>query len=127
MRVFKNKPFLRFMKHEGITDAELWEAVRRAERGLVDADLGGEVIKQRLARPGEGRSGGVRSIVVFRRGERAFFVHGFAKKDRANIKQNEERAFKRLAAELLGYGDRELREALKNGTLVEIKRHGEAV
>ena len=74
MRVFKNKAFARFAKREGIPDVELCEAVRRAENGLVDADLGGGVIKQRLAREGKGRSGGFRAIVLFRRGRKAFFV-----------------------------------------------------
>jgi len=59
----------------------LCAAVHRAERGLVDADLSGGVIKQRIARPGEGRSGGFRSILYFRSHERAFFVFGFAKSD----------------------------------------------
>jgi hypothetical protein len=86
MRVFKTGPFARFAKHEGIADQELCEAVRRAEKGSIDADLGGGVIKQRLARQGQGRSGGWRSIVLFRRGDRAFFVYGFAKSDRDNIR-----------------------------------------
>jgi hypothetical protein len=86
MRVFKTGPFARFAKHEGIADQELCEAVRRAEKGSIDADLGGAVIKQRLARQGQGRSGGWRSIVLFRRGDRAFFVYGFAKSDRDNIR-----------------------------------------
>ena len=71
MRVFKTKPFARFAAKEGIIDAVLRDAIRRAEAGLVDADLGGGVIKQRLARQGQGKSGGFRSIVLFRRGARA--------------------------------------------------------
>ena len=82
MRTFKTRPFARFAHREGIADEALCDAVERAGRGLVDADLGGGVIKQRIARRGRGRSGGFRTIVVFRRGERAFFVHGFAKSDR---------------------------------------------
>lgn len=85
MRIFKTRPFARFADHEGIEDADLCEAIRGAEQGLIDADLGGGVIKQRIARKGQGKSGGFRSIVVFRMGERAFFVYGFAKSDRDNI------------------------------------------
>jgi hypothetical protein len=84
MRVFKTKAFARFSKQEGITDDALCEAIRQAEKALIDADLGGGVIKQRLARKGQGKSGGYRSIVLFRRGERAFFAYGFARKDQAN-------------------------------------------
>ena len=67
-------------RKEGMTDAVLREAVARAEKGRVDADLGGEVIKQRIARPGQGRSKGYRTIILFRRGVKAFFVYGFAKR-----------------------------------------------
>ena len=66
MRVFKTKGFARFARRERISDANLGEAVRRAERGLVDADLGGGVIKQRVARPGQGKSGGYRVLVAYR-------------------------------------------------------------
>ena len=124
MRVFKTKPFDRFAVSEGIVDATLCEAVQRAERGLVDADLGGGVIKQRLARPGQGRSGGFRSIVLFRRSDRAFFVYGFAKKDRDNIERDELRAFRRLASELLALDSSALAAAEKNGTITEIECHG---
>lgn len=121
MRIFKTKAFVRFMTREHIGDDQLWEAVERAEKGLVDANLGGGVIKQRIARPGEGKSGGYRAIVVLRRGERGFFVHGFAKNDQGNINKNEMKAFKKLASELLSYRDDEIRDVLKNGTLVEVK------
>lgn len=86
-------------------DTVLRTAIRDAERGLIDADLGGGVIKQRTARPGGGKSGGFRTIILFRAGARAFFVHGFAKNERANIRDDELAAFRMLAAELLGYRD----------------------
>ena len=89
MRLFKTKPFSRFVTQEGIADVVLWDAIRRAEAGLIDADLGGGVIKQRLARQGQGKSGGFRSIILFRRREMAFFVYGFAKNDRDNIDRRE--------------------------------------
>ena len=89
MRVFKNKPFARFARKAGLDDKVLRQAIEAAERGLVDADLGGGVIKQRVARQGGGKSGGFRTIVLFRLGERAFFVHGFAKSDLGNIRADE--------------------------------------
>lgn len=124
MRVFKTKPFARFASHEGIDDEGLCEAVRRAEEGLIDADLGGGVIKQRLAREGQGKSGGFRSIVLFRRGEKAFFVYGFAKNDRDNIKRDELKAFRKLADEMVTLDDKALAAAMKNGTITEIMCHG---
>jgi hypothetical protein len=123
MRVFKTKPFARFASHEGIGDEELCDAVRRAEGGLVDADLGGGVIKQRLAREGKGKSGGFRSIVLFRRGAKAFFAYGFAKSDLDNIQRNELKAFRKLADEMLALDDRALTAAMKNGTITEIECH----
>ena len=124
MRVFKTKPFARFASHEGIDNEELCEAVRRAEDGLIDADLGGGVIKQRLAREGQGKSGGFRSIILFRRGLRAFFVYGFAKNVQDNIKQDELKAFRKLADEMFALDDKALAAAMKNRTVTEIRCHG---
>jgi hypothetical protein len=124
MRVFKTKPFARFASREGITDEELCEAVHQAERGLIDADLGGGVIKQRLAREGQGKSGGFRSILLFRRGSKAFFVYGFAKSDRDNIRRDELKAFRKLAGEMLALDDKALAAAMRNGTIMEIECHG---
>jgi len=82
VKIWKNKIFDRFARGQRISDSDLCEAIERAERGLVDADLGGGVIKQCVARLNEGRSGGFRTIVLFRTQERAFFVFGFAKTSR---------------------------------------------
>ena len=120
MRVFKTKPFSRFANREGIAEEELCRAIRQAEKGLVDADLGGGVIKQRLAREGQGKSGGYRSIVLFRRTERAFLVYGFAKSDQDNIRQNELQAFRKLASEMLALDDKALAAAVSNGTITEV-------
>ena len=101
-------------------DAVLCAAIADASRGLVDADLGGGVVKQRIARQGGGKSGGFRTIILFRIGERAFFVHGFAKNEQDNIRDDELAAFKLLAAEMLAYDDAALVKAIANGTLTEV-------
>ncbi len=85
MRVFKAKWLARFTRRERITDESLSEAIERAERGLIDADLGGGLIKQRVARRGQGRSGGFRLIVAYRARGRAVFLYGFAKSELDNI------------------------------------------
>ena len=121
MRIFKNKSFARFARKARLQDAALREAVANAERGLIDADLGGGVIKQRIARAGGGKSGGFRTIVLFRREERAFFVHGFAKSAEANIRDDELAAFKMLAAELLNHDDEALATVVVAGHLTEVK------
>ena len=124
MRVFKNKPFARFARKAGLDDEVLRQAIDAAERGLVDADLGGGVIKQRVARQGGGKSGGFRTIVLFRHGERAFFVHGFAKSDLGNIRADELAAFRMLASHLLAYDDAALAAAVEAGALMEITSDG---
>ena len=120
MRIFANRWFARFADKQNIGDDDLREAVSRAERGLIDADLGGGVIKQRIARKGQGKSGGFRSVILFRQGERAFFVYAFAKSDRDNIDQSELSTYKTAAAVYLNYTDDELALFLKQGTLMEI-------
>ena len=102
MQTFKTKAFSRFAGRERIDDAALCEAVDRARSGSVDADLGGGVIKLRIARKGGGRSGGFRTIVLFRRGDLAFFVYGFAKSARETLRRDELETFRRLADEYLG-------------------------
>ena len=124
MRVFKNKPFARFARKARLDDEVLRRAIEAAERGLIDADLGGGVIKQRIARQGGGKSGGYRTIVLFRLGERAFFVHGFAKSDLGNIHADELAAFRLLASHLLAYDDAALAAAIEAGALMEITTDG---
>jgi hypothetical protein len=98
-----------------------------AKRLAMHADLGGGVIKQRIARPGKGKSGGFRTIILFRAGARAFFVHGFAKNDQDNIRDDELAAFKMLAAELAGYDDDALAKAIEAGVFMEVMRDDKAI
>jgi len=127
LRIFKNKVFTRFARKSGISDAALCKAVIDAERGLIDADLGGGVIKQRVAREGGGKSGGFRTMVLFRTGTRAFFVYGFAKNERDNIEFDELTEFRRLAARMLNYSDAELRHAISNNKLTEVFYEDKAI
>lgn len=120
MRVFRTKSFSRFAKGSHIGDAALRNAIMGAMDGPIDADLGGGIIKLRVARPGEGKSGGFRTIVAFKNRERAFFVFGFAKNDRESIRRDELVAFRRLAGELLAMDASALAAAVKNGTLIEV-------
>ena len=124
MRIFKTKPFARFSGDEGLSDGELCAAVQRAEKGLIDADLGGGVIKQRVAREGQGKSRGFRTIILFRHADKAFFAYGFAKSDRGNINRDELKAYRKLAGILLGLDGRALEAAIRNGTIMEITGHG---
>ena len=127
MRIFKNAWFMRFARRQGIPDSALRDAVERAETGRIDADLGGGVLKQRVARHGQGKSGGYRTIVLYRRGERAFFVYGFAKSDRDNIDRDEERAFKNAARHALALSERHIAGLVEKGQLSEVKGDDEEV
>jgi hypothetical protein len=98
----------------------LREAIARAERGLIDADLGGGLIKQRVARQGMGRSGGYRSIVAYRAGSKAFFLHGFAKSDRDNIGEDELIALKKFGRRLLAADVQTLKGMFDDGSLQEV-------
>ena len=127
MQTFKTKAFARFADREGMEDAALCEAVRRACNGLIDADLGGGVIKQRIARRGGGRSGGFRTIVLFRRGELAFFVHGFEKSSRENLRRDELETFRLLADQYLKLDRTGLSVAQAVGAIVEVKCDDQAI
>ena len=127
LRTFKTKAFARFARREGITDAALCDAVDRARSGLVDADLGGGVIKQRIARKSGGRSGGFRTIVLFRRGELAFFVYGLPKSVRENLREDELATFRRLADEYLALEASGLAAAQAVGAIIEVKCDDQAV
>jgi hypothetical protein len=123
VRIFKNKWFPKFARDEDISDAKLCRAVKDAENGLTDADYGGGVIKQRIARQNEGKSGGYRAIILFRRGDKSFFVYGFPKNEREDISKAEERAFKDLANITLSLSDDELETLLKQGTFKPVECH----
>ncbi len=127
MQTFKTKAFARFANREGLEDGALCEAIGRARSGLIDADLGGGVIKQRIARKGGGRSGGFRTIVLFRRGELAFFVYGFAKSDRDNLRRDELATFRLLADEYLSLDQDGLAAAQAVGAIIEVKCDEQAV
>jgi hypothetical protein len=105
MRVFKNKAFSKWAAKEGLVDVVLLAAVDEMERGLIDADMGGHVVKKRVALAGRGKSGGFRTLLAYKAGNKAFFVYGFAKNARANISADELKALKYLAKELLKYSD----------------------
>jgi len=122
LSVYKNKPFARFARKARIPDADLLKAARLANEGVIDADLGGGVIKQRIARAGEGKSGGSRSIILFKKDDRAIFVHGFEKKDLSNIRQSDLAALRRFAEVYLGYTNAELAQRVEDGVLFKIAK-----
>jgi len=120
VRTFKTKWLARFAEKERIADDSLSEAIERAARGLVDADLGGGIIKQRVARPGRGRSGGYRMLVAYLAGDRAVFLYGFAKSERENIGQDELLTLREIGAAWLAADNERIAKALEEGALQEV-------
>ena len=120
VRIFKNKWFHRFANKEGITDSELKEVVKQLENGQYYADLGSSVYKMELARKGEGKHGGYRSIVVFRSDFRTIFMYGFPKSKRDNISEKELRFFKGKAKDNLSFSEEQINLLLRSKILIEI-------
>lgn len=121
MQAFKTKAFAKWARGEGLGDAALGTAVSEMERGLIDAQLGGQVVKKRVAFPGRGKRGSARTVVAFKQGDKAFFIYGFAKNERGNVSEKELQALKLLAKELLGYTATPLNKAQNAGELIEIE------
>ncbi|XOV78008.1 MAG: type II toxin-antitoxin system RelE/ParE family toxin [Aestuariibacter sp.] len=119
MHIYKSKLFHKWAGKEGLTDDALRIAVDEMEVGLIDAELGGHVYKKRAPIEGQGKSKGLRTILAFKIGNKAFFIYGFAKNERDNISSKELKALKRLAKELLGYSVEQLEQAVKAGSLIE--------
>jgi hypothetical protein len=126
MRIFKTKGLARFARREGIDDQSLRAAIERAEKGLIDADLGGGLIKQRFARPGRGRSGGYHMIVGYRVKDRAIFLFGFAKNERENIEDNELLSLREIAERWLAADAARIQKELELGNLQEIDHDEES-
>lgn len=120
MRVFTTKWFAKFAKRERLTDKSLSEAVRRADSRMIDADLGGGLIKQRVARTGRGRSGGYRVLIAYRFGKRMVFLYGFAKNEQENISKEELTTLKEIAAAWLKASETQIKKAIDEGSIREI-------
>jgi hypothetical protein len=119
-QIYKLKGFARFQRKERISDAALRKTIGSVEAGLVDADLGGGLVKQRLARAGQGKSGGYRTVIAFRRGDRAVFLYGFAKNERSNIDAEELDEFRRLARGFLELTAQQIGALIAENELMEV-------
>jgi hypothetical protein len=120
MAIYKTRWFDRWAKKQGLSAVALCEAVREMDAGLFEADLGGGLLKKRIARPGEGKSGGYRTLVATNRGGRWVFVFGFPKNERSNIDKDEQEALKKLAAHLLSLTISAIGKAISDGELIEV-------
>jgi len=119
VRLFKTKWFMRYARKERLEDQSLCEAIERAERGIVDADLGDGIIKQRVARTGQGRSGGYRMLIAYRSGNRAVFLYGFAKSERDNIEVDDLETLREIGEAWLDAEEKQIDHAINEGLLKE--------
>jgi hypothetical protein len=120
MHVFVNRQFRRFANENALSDDSLCKAVREISTGLVHANLGAGVYKQRIARKGQGKSGGFRTIIFFKAHKVAFFILGFAKSRQDNLERDEVAGLKDLAERMLDYDEKAIASALKAGALEEL-------
>jgi hypothetical protein len=120
MGIYKTRWFDRWARKEGITTPVLCAAVQEMVAGLYEADLGGGLLKKRIARPGQGKRGGFRTLVATNKGNRWIFVYGFPKNERGNIDRDEEVALKKLAAHLLSLTAQAIAKAQGAGELIEV-------
>lgn len=119
-RVFLTRTFARWMRKAGLSDDAICQAVSEMAQGLIDADLGGNVVKKRIGLPGQGKRGGARTIVATKMADRWFFLYGFDKNERANIDKDELKVLQEVAKELLELKDRQLVVALTAGEIMEV-------
>lgn len=120
MKTYKTRPFAKWADNEGLSDQVLSDAISEIEKGLVEASLGGFLYKKRIPKDGQGKRGSYRTIIAFRSADRAFYIHGFDKGERANINHKEERALKKLAHAYMNFDAAALKRAVKAGALIEV-------
>lgn|SRR3546814_42653 len=123
-KIFKTHAFSRWMKKAALTDADLCAAVIEMSQGLIDADLGGHIVKKRVAQRGQGKRGSTRTIVATKTAERWFFIYGFNKNERANIGRSELKALQEVAKTLLEFNEAQLAIAMAAGQILEVYEDG---
>jgi hypothetical protein len=127
VKIYQNAWFTKFARKEKISESALCDAISRIKRGSIDADLGGGVIKQRVARAGAGKSGGYRTLIFVRHGARAVYVYGFAKNDQANLGADEVAMFKKAAKIVLELSQDQIDIEVEAGRLTELNCGNEEI
>jgi hypothetical protein len=120
LRIFKHRSFFKWATSEGVLDKSLIKAIYEMNDGLIDAELGGGLFKKRVPTPGGGKRGGYRTLLAFKKDDKAFFVYGFKKNERDNIDTNERKIFKQLSKTLLNIDEKTLQKMLTADILSEV-------
>ena len=120
MQKLMTKQFSKWVSSQNITSTGLFEAIEDLESGHFDANLGGHLYKKRIRFEGQGKSGSGRTIICYKKGNRAIFIHGFAKNEKSNLSKKELNAFKEFSKILLGFSETEIALAIENGNFIEV-------
>jgi hypothetical protein len=120
LRILAVKRFRRWAQRQGLNPAALLAAVEEMRRGLIDADLGGGLVKKRIGLRGRGKRGGARSIVATNKSSRWYFLYGFAKNEREAISELDLVALRAYAGDLLALTTDEIAHAIAEGELIEV-------
>ncbi|MEI1251118.1 type II toxin-antitoxin system RelE/ParE family toxin [Rhizobium aouanii] len=123
MRVLKDLEFADWAGEYDVTDAMLYAAAKEIEAGLIDARLGGFLLKKRMAAPGRGKRGSYRTIVGYRQADRLIFIHGFAKNETDNITKKEKEALRKLCDVYMRADDKKLAEMIEKKQILEIQHY----
>mgnify|MGYP001120850177 CR=1 FL=1 len=121
MKKLMTKHFSKWASKQRISKHELSKALSELEKGNFEANLGGYLYKKRIRFEGKGKSGSGRTVICYRKKDKAFFIHGFAKNDKSNLSKKELYAFKELAKILIGLSPSEIEKAIENGDFIEVK------
>jgi hypothetical protein len=121
VRILKTTSFSKFARREGLSDRTLQDVEADMEQGSLGDALGSSVYKKRVARPGKGKRGGYRTIYAFKKGQRVFFIEGYAKNEKSNLTGKELKAVRKAASIMLSWTDLELDKVVRQGSLVEVK------
>jgi hypothetical protein len=122
VKIFKHRLFHNWAKSEELADDILWLAINEIEKGLYEANLGGGLYKKRIAISGKGKRSGYRTLVAYKKGEKAFFIYGFSKNTQSNITESELKIYRRLAKDILEMDSTMIKKMVSNGKLVEVKK-----
>ena len=120
LQVFATKSFSRWMRKNKIAHQELFSAAAEMAQGLIDADLGGHVVKKRVALGGRGKRSGARTIVATNFGNKWIYIFGFEKNERGNIDASELKALQELAKTLLELNIDKTSVAILHGELIDL-------
>ena len=121
LKIFKTKSFNKWAKKLCLTDRALIKAVEEIEKGLLEANLGGNLYKKRVATATKGKRGGLRTLLAYKKGKVIFFIYGFEKGQKENISDQDEEYLKSSAEVYLGFDDKTIQAAISIGSLVEVK------